>query len=93
MAGSRISALQIPSQVQAWMSLIRSSEQQGAQPLPSRIEAMPSATLCVQMSPSPIPERRNEAGALLGTWCSSVSSVSAKRGSFSIPSMQQHSPT
>lgn len=83
MAGSGISALRIPSQ--ARMSLIRSSEQQGAQPLSSGIEAVSSATLCVQVSPSPIPEGRSEAGALLGTWYSSVSSVSAKRGSVSIP--------
>lgn len=87
MAGAAITAARIPSRAQAWTSLTRSSEQQGAQPLPSGTEAPPSATLGVEASPSPVPGSRSEAGppALLGTWCGSVSCVSAKRGQSGCP--------
>lgn len=85
MAGAAITAARIPSRART--SLTRSSEQQGAQPLPSGTEATPSATLGVEASPSPVPGSRSEAGppALLGTWCGSVSCVSAKRGQSGCP--------
>lgn len=54
---------------------------------------MPSASLCVEVFPRRTPESRSEAGALLGTWCSSISSVSAQRGVSQHPQGAQHSPT